>query len=153
MQVIARVAMLSMLVLAGGCAHVGDGGSGPPPAWCGEGAGEGRAVTIRVTVDLEARTPIAVSPTECRVRPGTRIRWHATGPDRNSFDRIEFKIAGKSAASTGAQSVRARGRDDAREAIIDARWVDAEDSFPYAVHAGGKELDPDIIIDPARYRQ
>lgn len=153
MHVIARVAMLSLLVLAGGCAHVGDGGSGPPPAWCGQGAEHGAAVTIRVAVDLDAPTPIAVSPTECRVRPGTRIRWIATGPDSDSFERIEFKIARKSAASTGAQSVRARGRGDDREALIDARWVDAEDSFPYAVHAGGKELDPDIIIDPARHRQ
>jgi hypothetical protein len=144
--------MLSLLVLAGGCAHVGDGGPAAAPEWCG-GAQAGAPVTVRVTVDLKAPTPIAVAPTDCRVRPGTRIRWLATGPDRNSFERITFKIRGKSAASTGAQSVRARGRDDGREAVIDARWVDVEDSFPYAVHAGGKELDPDIIIDPARYRQ
>jgi hypothetical protein len=108
---------------------------------CSDTGPRHREVYIQIAYDASGM-PV-VHPEQCRVNPGTRITWR--GPDdlRTPFE-IAFKAASASADGQGSIA-SAFGRDRSRAAMVAAR---GRGSYAYSIIANGKELDPQIIIDP-----
>ena len=149
------VAMAAMVALAGlpGC-QPPDGVDVPaddvPPGHADAGTNEdgsrcgtARARAVYIQVGYDASGMPVVRPDRCEVDPGTRITWRGPDNDTRGFE-IAFKAA--SASEHGQQHIPSEaGNDRSRARIVAKR---DRGSYAYSVKANGKELDPQIIIDP-----
>lgn len=150
-------AMAAMATMAGlsGCHAPGAVGTdvpagGIPPGHAGSGpnedgrlCGESPAGEVYILIGYAASGMPVVSPDRCHVAPGTRITWRGPDNDRRAFE-IEFKAA--SASDQGQQRIPSEAGPDRSKARIVAKR--AVGRFAYSIKANGKELDPQIIIDP-----
>lgn len=150
----AVAAMAAMAGLSGCQAPESEGtdvpAGGIPPGHADSGPNEdGRlcgaatAGAVYILVGYDASGMPVVSPDRCRVTAGTRITWRGPDNDQRGFE-IEFKA--DSASQNGEQRIASEAAPDRSRARIVAKR--ARGSFAYSVKANGKELDPQIIIDP-----
>ncbi|GAA4866637.1 hypothetical protein [Luteimonas vadosa] len=108
---------------------------------CGEARPRAGEVYLQVAYDGSGM-PV-VDPARCRVHPGARITWRGPDGSRTPFE-IAFKAA--SPAENGQGRIVSSFQRDRSKAAIMAGGV--RGSYAYSVLANGKELDPEIIIDP-----
>lgn len=102
-----------------------------------------RAGEVYIQVGYDAGGTPVVRPDRCHVHPGARITWRGPDNDGRPFV-IEFKAA--SAAEHGQGRIASEpGRGRSKASIVAKR---VGGSYAYSVKANGKELDPQIIIDP-----
>lgn len=123
---------------------------GIPPGHAGSGPNEdgrlcgvARAGAVYIQIGYDASGMPVVNPDRCHVDPGTRVTWRGPDNDRRGF-AIEFKAA--SASDQGQGRIASEAAHDRSKASITAR--SARGSYAYSIWANGKELDPQIIIDP-----
>lgn len=123
---------------------------GIPPGHASSGPNEdGRLCSVARTGEVYIQIGYApsgmpvVNPDRCHVDPGTRITWRGPDNDQRGFV-IEFKAASASEQGQGRIASEA-GRDRSKASIVAKR---ARGSYAYSIWANGKELDPQIIIDP-----
>lgn len=123
---------------------------GIPPGHAGSGhnedgrlCGMARSGEVYIQVGYDASGMPVVNPDRCHVTPGTRITWRGPDDDRRGFE-IAFKAA--SASERGQARIPSEaGRERSKASVLAQREAG---NYAYSVIANGKELDPQIIIDP-----
>lgn len=151
-KLLAAVAALAALAGQPGCKAPGtvEGPGNVPPGHADSGTnedgslcGEVRSGPVYIQVGYDASGMPVVRPDRCQIDPGTRITWRGPDNDPRAFE-IEFKA--ESASEHGYRRIpSAPGSDRSRARIVAKR---DRGSYAYSVKANGKELDPQIIIDP-----
>ncbi|HEU4812724.1 MAG TPA: hypothetical protein VFS99_00635 [Xanthomonadaceae bacterium] len=144
---------VAAIALAGlsGCQAPGDVGTGGiPPGHSSSGPNEdgrlcsqARSGEVYIQVGYDATGMPVVHPERCHVIPGTKVTWRGPDNDQRGFE-IDFKAA--SASARGQDRIPSEAGGDRRKASIVAK--PERGSYAYSVKANGKELDPQIIIDP-----
>lgn len=154
LKLLAAMAAISVAGLSG-CSvpeavQAGSSPDGVPPGHSssrpnedGRSCTEARSGEVYILVGYDATGMPVVHPERCHVDPGTRITWRGPDNDGRGFE-IDFKAA--SASERGQDRVPSEEAGDRHKASIIAR--SGRGSFAYSVRANGKELDPQIIIDP-----
>lgn len=152
---LAALAALAALAGLSGCQVPGSVETDPPrdgspPGHASSGPNEdGRlcgtapAGAVYIQVGYDPSGMPVVRPDRCHVEPGTKVTWRGPDNDRRDFE-IEFKAA--SASDHGDGRIPSEAGQDRSKASLVARRD--RGSYAYSVKANGKELDPQIIIDP-----
>lgn len=96
---------------------------------------------VYIQIGYDASGMPVVNPDRCMVHSETTVTWRGPGNQQVAFE-IEFKSRSAGEHSRIA-SARARERD---KAMIVA--TSGFGRYAYSIKANGKELDPEIIIDP-----
>lgn len=151
-------AMAAMVAVTGlcGCSAPESAGTvdmaagGMPPGHAGSGPNEDgrlcgttRVGAVYIQVGYDASGMPVVNPDLCHVTAGTRITWRGPDNDQRAFE-IAFK-AGSASENGQARIPSEAGPEGSRARIVAAN---AHGSYAYSVRANGRELDPQIIIDP-----